>query len=71
MAAAGTKLTDEALDSIARHASNLRWLKLFALPAVTDGGVVSLRARCPKLQVVLSNEANHVDGKPKDRIHLK
>jgi hypothetical protein len=67
----GTKLTDDALDSIARHAENLRWLKLFACPTLTDGCLAGLRHRCPNLEVVLSNEADPVHGKPKDRIPLR
>ena len=66
-----SRLSDASVDSIARHSEHLRWLKVANLPLVTDAALGALRARCPKLVVVTTNEVDDVDGKLKERIALE
>ena len=63
-----SRITDESMDSIARHSQHMRWLKICNCPQVSDLAIEMLKERYPHLTVVLSSDVDEETGKNVDSI---
>ena len=63
-----SRITDEAMDSFARHSENMRWLKLSKCPQISEIAVAMVKERYPYLTIVNTSDVEEATGKFFDSI---